>query len=557
MRYFLYCRKSSEAEDRQVMSIESQQQEAKRLVNQHPEIEVVETIEEARSAKSPGRPLFDQMIARIERGEAEGIVAWAPDRLARNSIDGGRIVYLLDCGVLKDLKFSTYTFENKSQGKFMLQIMFGQSKYYSDALSENVKRGNRTKIEKGWRPNVAPLGYLNKSKTKTIVPDPVHFPLIRRMFELVLAGHSAREVGRIARDEWGFRTPVRRKIGGAPLAMSSIYKILGNPFYAGVIVWGGQTYPGRHKPVVSLQEFDQVQTLLARRDLPRPTKHRFTYSGLIRCGTCRRMITAEHKTNRHGHRYIYYHCSKSPLGPRCREPSVEVRALERQIATYLSSLVLPKAAVEELRQHLREGAQDDKDYERARLASLHSAREALDGQLRELTGLRLRSLLSDAEFLAERARIEGERRRLDEKLRETPETGSLIEPLEALISFSNDAAKWFLEGHDERKRKVVEILQSNLTLKDKILSIEAVEPIEVIRKIATCPRLLGGVHNARTLSLGVDGRLSRKWIGQLQCAVAKDPKRTIERAGMIREVQKELGVYAPPQRPSRPRRLAA
>jgi DNA invertase Pin-like site-specific DNA recombinase len=83
------------------------------------------------------------MIARIDRGEADGILAWHPDRLARNALDGGRIIHLLDTGRLGDLKFPTYTFENTSQGKFMLAIMFGQSKYYVDALSENIRRGNR------------------------------------------------------------------------------------------------------------------------------------------------------------------------------------------------------------------------------------------------------------------------------------------------------------------------------------------------------------------------------------------------------------------------------
>ena len=73
-------------------------------------------------------------------------------RLARNSIDGGQIIYLLDRGSLKDLKFATQSFENNPQGKFMLSITFGYSKYYVDALSENVKRGNRAKVERGWRP---------------------------------------------------------------------------------------------------------------------------------------------------------------------------------------------------------------------------------------------------------------------------------------------------------------------------------------------------------------------------------------------------------------------
>ena len=176
MRYFIYCRKSTEAEDRQVLSIKSRLTTLQRTFADRSDIEIVEVYEEAFSAKAPGRPRFDDMLSRIERGEAHEIMAWAPDRLARNSIDGGKIVYFLDCGVLRDLKFATYTFENNSQGKFMLQIMFGQSKYYSDALSENVKKGNRTKLEKGWRPNQAPLGFQNDPITKTIVKDPKHFP---------------------------------------------------------------------------------------------------------------------------------------------------------------------------------------------------------------------------------------------------------------------------------------------------------------------------------------------------------------------------------------------
>src|SRR5215471_6653611 len=188
MRYFMYCRKSSEAEDRQVASIESQLSTLRRTFGQNTSTKIVGVYEEAFSAKAPGRPRFDEMIARLEAGDADGIIAWAPDRLARNSIDGGQIIYMLDCRKIKDLKFATYTFENNSQGKFMLQIMFGQSKYYSDALSDNVKRGNRTKIEKGWRPNQAPLGYLNDPVTKTIIKDPERFHRIREMFDLLLMG---------------------------------------------------------------------------------------------------------------------------------------------------------------------------------------------------------------------------------------------------------------------------------------------------------------------------------------------------------------------------------
>jgi DNA invertase Pin-like site-specific DNA recombinase len=106
---------------------------------------VVDELVESQTAKIPGRPVFNEMIERLERGEASGILAWHPDRLARNSIDGGRIIHLVDTGKIRELKFPTFWFEPTPQGKFMLSIMFGQSKYYVDSLSENIRRGSDKK----------------------------------------------------------------------------------------------------------------------------------------------------------------------------------------------------------------------------------------------------------------------------------------------------------------------------------------------------------------------------------------------------------------------------
>lgn len=138
MKYIAYCRKSTDEKDRQILSIESQIQEIRDFA-QKQKLEITEFATEAKTAKVPGRLVFEQVLRKIEKGEAQGIVSWHPDRLARNSVDGGRIIYLLDTGKLLDLKFPSFWFENSPQGKFVLNMAFGQSKYYVDNLSENVK----------------------------------------------------------------------------------------------------------------------------------------------------------------------------------------------------------------------------------------------------------------------------------------------------------------------------------------------------------------------------------------------------------------------------------
>jgi site-specific DNA recombinase len=502
MRYFLYCRKSSESEDRQVLSIESQQAEMEKLARSSPDISVVGSYEESFSAKAPGRPLFNEMLERIERGEADGILAWHPDRLARNSVDGGRIIHLLDTKKIKDLRFATFTFENNPQGKFMLSIIFGYSKYYVDSLSENIRRGYRTKLEKGWFPHLAPTGYLNDPESRTIVADPERFPLVKRMWEMMLTGaYSPRQILDIATNEWGYRTLRRKKSGGKRLSLSNIYRMFNSPFYAGLIDWGGRIYPGKHPAVVTLGQYDHVQRQLKRATQARPQTIPAAYTGLIRCGECGLSITVEEQVNRFGSHYTYYRCTKKRLDYRCRQPYISLRALEQQIEDFLANISISDEFSQWALKKLERAAHADFSRAEAARAGLSRAVESTDRELQNLLGLRLREMIADEEFKRERDRLEGERLRAKERLAEAGDPKQWLEPSKAFISLSNRAVSWFREGDPQTKRLILTIVGSNPVLKDKKLNIDARKPFRRWNKNRDRPSLSRSLKDVRTLAL--------------------------------------------------------
>jgi hypothetical protein len=368
-----------------------------------------------------------------------------------------------------------------------------------DALSENVRRGNRTKLQHGWLPNIAPLGYLNDKDTRTIVIDPERFPLVQRMWQLMVTGtYTPRRIWEIATEDWGLRTLKRKRIGGKPPSLSSTYRMFTNPFYAGILERDGKTYPGKHQAAVTIEEFEHVQHLLGRPGRPRKTRT-FAYTGMIRCGECGFMVTGEEKVNRHGTHYTYYHCSKRRLDLHCSQPYLSLEDIEAQITAFLGEISLPdrfhRWAMQRLDRTMKQKQQDHA----AQKDSLLRAQAASAKELENLTKLRIRDLLSDEEYIKERQELERKQIGFTQKLNSLAQQAERFAPSASIVSFNNCLISRFQSGNLQRRRMILTTVGSNLVLKDKQLSIDVRKPFRRWTDSTDISDLRAFVRDVRTL----------------------------------------------------------
>lgn len=491
LRYIAYVRKSEERAERQELSHQSQTTKIKECF---PDLHIVEWMEsESKSAFHPGRPIFNLMLEKIERSEADGIVAWHPNRLSRNEIDNGSLTYLLR-SKLKDLKFCSYNFDNSPEGIMMLQMVMNQSQYESSKQGRDVRRGMEQKATNGERPGQVPQGYkkvavldetggliMRKDKVVTRTQnDPERFDTVKKMWRMLLSGrYNAAQIRRIANDEWGYTTRKTARMGGVPLTSSMIYKIFNNPFYAGYVAHNGELHKGTHEPMITLEEFDYAQILLGKKGKPRTSVNSYAYGGLIRCGICGCSVVGKTrvkyiKSTGASKVYVYYYCTRKSEKRPCNQskytPLAELEAdIDAELGKYT---ILPEFRDLALKILRRNNKLEVK--ERTGIYDTQQKRRAeIQKQLDNLIDMRTRNLIDDDEYTEQRNRLKLERDKADNNLRTTEtRADDWMELTEKAFNFATYAREHFRNGDLETKRDILMTLGENLVLKDNKLLVQ-------------------------------------------------------------------------------------
>lgn len=436
VRYFLYVRKSTDSEDRQMASIPDQIEVMTQLAKNRG-ITITDIITESKSAKQPGRPAFTDMISRIKHGEADGILCWKLNRLARNPIDAGEISWMLQKSIIRHIQTHGQDY-NPSDNVLMMQVEFGIANEYVKNLSVDVIRGLSMKAKRGWFPcSKLTLGYMHNAGYKLgepeIIPDPNKFPLVKHLWELMLSGEwNSREI----REE-------ANRVGllsfqGKPLSRSSLHRIFKNNFYAGYFAWnhgdeGVIQHKGKHAPMITLAQFNRVQILLGEYgNSVRDSKgYNFRYRGPFRCGECHGHITAEHKlqlicteckrkfsiknrsdcpkcatdisemTKPSIIDKTYYRCTRNS-GP-CSQPGIEENDLEKQLIEALNMLTIPQEIARLISESLRKNSDSTPHLVSQKLEETYKHEQK---NLENLITMRMEGEIDQTTFLKHKAELE-------------------------------------------------------------------------------------------------------------------------------------------------------
>jgi DNA invertase Pin-like site-specific DNA recombinase len=403
------------------------------------------------------------MLSRIQKGEAAGIISWSPDRLARNSVDGGLVIHMIDTGDIADLQFCSGTFEPTSAGKLMLSVLFGMSKYYTDSLSDGIKRAQRQRIQSGHWPYRAPIGYLFDRNVRKVIVDPVRGPLIRKMFELYSTGDYTLERLKNIMTAAGLMNPPTKHRGNRPFQKGHYQQMLRQPFYTGMLRYHGELFEAKHQPLASQHLYDKCQQVMATRGRSqRKTLTPFLYRGMFTCGECGCAITMQVQK---GHRYL--HCTRAK-GCCSQHQYIREEDVTKQILGAIEQFTLPLASIQNLMTEVNSKQKEIASSKAAQIRSDTAQIVELDAKLGRLTDIYVDGSIAVQQYQQKKEKLLQRKRKHAENidaLKSDP--NSSLEPFTRFIRSLTEPQK-VIDGTDVRQqRDFFEKVASNLQIKNK------------------------------------------------------------------------------------------
>ncbi len=389
----LYARVSSDRQDVD-LSVAAQLRALRDYAQRNGYLVAREYVDEAESGRIADRPQFSRMLDEASKPEApfKEILVWKFSRFTRKREHAVAFKSMLRRRGVRVVSITEQA-DDTPTGKLLEAIIESVDEFYSENLAQEVLRGMREAATRGfWMTTYAPYGYRRvyvqdgPKKRPKLELNPPADAVVRRIFDMVLQGKSILDVTKTLNSE-GIPTTNGRK-----WLKTTIHTMLDHEAYTGTLVWGAKAKDGAppvrvedaHPAIVSKRDFQKARKLLASRAPkkmnPRRASSPYLLSGLVKCETCGKAMTAaEAKSGR----YTYYICHsllKRGKGT-CETPRLNARNFEKLIVSEIRENVLTESNIRDLVKLLDEEMDGVAREQRDRLETIEEELEDVKKRL--------------------------------------------------------------------------------------------------------------------------------------------------------------------------------
>ncbi len=464
-----YCRVSTEEQANKGLSLDVQKEACKNKIREDG-FKLLKVIrDEGKSAGSLKRPGIEEIIKLTVGRKIDRIYTISSDRIARNTMD---YLYLRDLFRKNDVELK-YVYQANSDesaiSRTMDEVMASFNQMQRLVISEKVRLTLYAKIEAGYWPTLAPLGYkniLNPDSTdrlskKTIIPDPQMAPLITEAYKLYATGnYNAYDLNDLMYEK-GLKTKEGKK-----MAPSRFYELLKNRVYIGEIHWGKVSNENaKHQALIDKETFNKVQLVMAGHNKHACRRRKYTWllNGFIFCYKHQKRYTAEWHWPK---KLAYYHCTNR-FG--CGK-YVEVNKLENEIAEKFKEVEFDQEFIEKIIEKAKNIFYERRKEFDSKRQALINQRTGLEQKLQSATDKLLSGVLLDEEFTKTRNEIKKELDSIEGRLFNLNSKQELnIDITKEILRFTKDIHRTYIEASPTLKRHYLGFFWDRFEVADGVI----------------------------------------------------------------------------------------
>ena len=333
MNAVVYARYSSHRQGEQ--SIEGQLTEAKKYADAHGLTIIHEYCDRAQTGRNDNREQFQLMLADAAKHAFDALIVWKTDRIGRNKEEIALNKYHLKKNGVK-IHYIAEMIPDTPEGIILEAVIEGMAAYYSEQLSQNIRRGQRASAAKAQSTGGnRPLGYKTGPDKKFII-DPETAPTVRLVYELYAQGQTITQIIRVLNSR-GLRTKQ-----GKPFTNNSLRTVLKNEKYIGVYSYKDEIrIEDAIPPIVEPELFYKVQEMLRynqKAAAHKNSKADYLLTEKLFCGKCGAMMIGVSGTSKTGARHHYYYCTRQRK-KLCDKKPVRRVWIEELVLDYVIALV--------------------------------------------------------------------------------------------------------------------------------------------------------------------------------------------------------------------------